>query len=172
MRTFKHFSRVLVFLLFAFWFGGLTFYVSVVIPNGINILGEVSKMGLITQKATRVLNISSMLFIFAALLFITVNYRDYRRPLRILHFVLIALLLTAQIYLNYLHGVMDTYLIGHTLNAADRGIFMTFHRTYEILTPFSWILGVVWCFISVPRKRRRIRIRRAQQEEQINLTNP
>jgi hypothetical protein len=51
---------ILSTLVWALWWGGLTFYASVVVPTGARILHSHTKQGFITQEVTNWINVTGM----------------------------------------------------------------------------------------------------------------
>ena len=140
----SHFVRITLLFAFATWWGGFTFYASVVVPVGSEILGSSRTQGFITQVVTHCLNVASALTIFMLALDLWLN----RRSRKTINFVLeigIAIgILICLATLVFLHPKMDELisLAGETIS--DEAKFYKIHRVYLWVSTIQWALGGLW----------------------------
>ena len=138
------FVRITLLFAFAIWWGGFTFYASVVVPVGSEILGSSRTQGFITQVVTHWLNVASALTILMLALDLWLN----RRARKTFNFVLeagIAIgLLICLATLVFLHPKMDELisLAGETIS--DEAEFYKIHRFYLWVSTIQWALGGLW----------------------------
>ena len=136
------FQRFLILCLFAFWFGGLTFYAVIVIPTGAKVLGSDSEQGFITQQVTHWLNIVG---VFGTII-LAWNVKSLRhsgvqipRKSLTLSCVIIAVSQTA---LFLIHPVMDRVL-DTTVHGVNEPItFYQWHRAYLLSVTGLWLGGI------------------------------
>ncbi|MCP4099338.1 MAG: hypothetical protein GY748_24200 [Planctomycetaceae bacterium] len=138
------FVRITLLFAFAIWWGGFTFYASVVVPVGSEILGSSRTQGFITQVVTHWLNVASALTILMLALDLWLN----RQARKTFNFVLetgIAIgLLICLATLVFLHPKMDELisLAGETIS--DEAEFYKIHRVYLWVSTIQWALGGLW----------------------------
>lgn len=142
------FVRITLLLAFATWWGGFTFYASVVVPVGSEILGSSRTQGFITQVVTHRLNMAAALTIFAIACDVWVN-RHSRKKKHIFLETGIALgLLVCLATLVFLHPKLDELidLSGEAIFNEDK--FYRIHQAYLWVSSAQWVLGALWmaCF--------------------------
>lgn len=135
----KRINLFLLPLLFALWWGGFSFYAAVVVPQGMAILGDHVKMGLITQSVTIYLNAIGSIALISSLFFLIVNKRTEINYLQTIGWEWI-LLVIFQAILFYLHSKL-THMISIGLPEINlqKG-FYTIHRIYLLISSVIWIL--------------------------------
>ena len=130
---------------FATWFGGFTFYASVVVPIGTDILGSARAQGEITQQVSDWIN---RIALFTSLLLIVEHFlfrRKEKRLLSINFLVVIGILVFAGL-LIWLNQELDQ-MIEQTTNSirvTNRERFYRQHRLYLWVSTGQWFLGWIW----------------------------
>lgn len=138
------FIRTTLLLAFATWWGGFTFYASVVVPVGSEIVGSSRTQGFITQIVTHWLNIAAALTIFMIILELWLNCRTRNRTYVFLEIGITIGLLLCLTTLAFLHPKMDDLisLAGETIT--DEARFYEIHRIYLWVSTAQWALGALW----------------------------
>ena len=138
------FIRITLLLAFATWWGGFTFYASVVVPVGSEILGSSRTQGFITQVVTDWLNLAAAVTIFVIFLELWLNRRLRNRTHVFLEIGIAVGLLLCLTTLAYLHPKMDELisLAGETIS--DEARFYEIHRIYLWVSTVQWALGALW----------------------------
>lgn len=111
-----------------FW-GGFTFYSAFVVPTGMNVLGNHTTMGFITQEVTIRLNIIGLFWVISA--FIVSNNK--------LNYWVISILILILI-LFYLHAILSDLMDTTTLTLKPNAYFYTLHRIYLLISTLIWVL--------------------------------
>lgn len=144
----------MLFVALAGWWGGLTFYGLVVIPEGTEQLGSLAQ-GLVTQRVTQTLNLIGV--VVAVLLFVEL-LRSATRILWAAWFLFVV----CQITLFIIHGRLSTMLEPGMEAVVDHGRFYSVHRLYLLASAIQWFLGLGFLKfiaqqrdISVPKVHRR-----------------
>jgi hypothetical protein len=135
---------------FMFWQGGFTFYASVVVPVGQEVLGSHFEQGLITRQVTDWLNLAGA----AALLVLAWDLSVSRAELRSWRWATWALVLILLGVLFWLHQHLDNLmdLDAHALR--NPRLFRTGHRWYLWLSTIQWGLCVVLALLTLTAWRR------------------
>ena len=155
-------QKVLAFLAlasFAVAFGGFTFYVSIVVPVGTEILGSSRAQGEITQQVTHWLN--GFTGIAVGLMLVewwTCSVRE-KSPTQSLsgwpRIELAAILFVALclITLVILHPIMDQFIEGEPrkIRVVRRGAFYQWHRVYLWVSTLQWLAAWIWLMAWVRR---------------------
>jgi hypothetical protein len=130
--------RFFVVLLLAAWWGALTFYGSVVVPEGTEQLGSQTQ-GLVTQQVTRTLNLIGVAV--AALLFVELRRSAARRA-----WAAWFAFVVCQAALFAVHAWLSALLE----SATDRQWFYDVHRIYLLTTGVQWVVGpyLLWTVLS------------------------
>jgi hypothetical protein len=134
--------RFLVLVLLMFWQGGFTFYASVVVPIGTEVLGSAREQGWITRRVTVWLNVAGLAAL-AALGWDIAADRDpvrLRRWLRCLTWLLMA---ASLVGLLWLHERLDSLLDLENLRILSRPTFRAWHRWYLWISTAQWAGGLL-----------------------------
>jgi len=144
--------RFLVIAAIAFWMGGFTFYASIAVPTGVNVLGTHRAVGFITQQVTQRLNVAGVAAL-AVLLWNIISSRTPQRPaLRRTLLVTWLLMTLIEIELILLHPAMDRLMITQPVRMIlNEDRFELLHRIYLVSTTAQWFLGLVhvWCLCAL-----------------------
>jgi hypothetical protein len=135
----KRINLFLLPLLFALWWGGFTFYAAVVVPQGMAILGDHVKMGLITQSVTFYLNTIGSIVLISSLFFLIVNKRTEINYLQTIGWEWI-LLVIFQVILFNLHSKLSNMISIELPEINLQEGFYTIHRIYLLISSVIWIL--------------------------------
>ena len=138
MRTLR---RFLVVVALAFWLGGFTFYVSVVVPIGTHEVGSAFLQGMITREVTVILNVSGAAALLPLLWDALVGDRVVWR-LRARQGIWL-FLAACQAALFVLHPRLDAMMDPETMTVSDG--FHLAHRAYLWLHTLQW--GAALAFI-------------------------
>jgi hypothetical protein len=133
MATGRDILRYLVVVALAGWWGALTFYGLVVVPEGTEQLGSQTQ-GLVTQQVTRTLNFLGVAV--AVLLFFELR-RTGTRGAWLAWFVF----LICQTALFGVHAWLSALLQPVNGAAVDRRWFYDVHRIYLLTTAVQWGVG-------------------------------
>jgi hypothetical protein len=130
-------------LSFIIWWGGFTFYASVVVPIGMRILGSHVIMGLITERVSIYINALCGLAIMLGFWYLLAYKPTF--PKKRWKFMLLNLLFLGAflIGLSVLHTIMDGYLDIQGKKVTDEPYFYYLHRIYLLTSTLMWLQGVV-----------------------------
>jgi hypothetical protein len=140
--------RLLVLAVLLFWQGGFTFYASVVVPLGQEVLHSHRAQGFITRRVTNYLNLAGA----AALLPLAwdaAGCRDACRRRRLLRWacwVGMALTLAA---LAWMHGQMDALLDPEERSILSHRAFRPWHRAYLWVSTVQWAFALLYSLLMV-----------------------
>jgi hypothetical protein len=140
--------RYLVLIALMFWLGGFTFYTSVAVPVGTEVLGDSAlRQGFITRKVTIWLNLTGVigLMILASDLIWGKNTRGRR----IVLWSLWGGMSLCQGLLYWLHPQLDAMMISKGLLITDAEAFRPLHRLYLWAHTIQWGLGVIFVGVMV-----------------------
>lgn len=140
MRTL---CRYLVIVALAFWLGGFTFYVSVVVPIGTRVLGSTMRQGLITRQVTVWLNVAGAAAI-PVLVIDAVSCRDPARWRFHSRLALLGFMALCQAVLFSLHGHLDSMLDVAAMDVSDHDAFYLSHRIYLWTHTVQWFAALVY----------------------------
>jgi len=134
--------RFVVLAALMFWLGGFTFYVSVVVPVGTEVLGSALRQGFITRQVTVWLNLSGAigLGVLAGELQLT---RD-RSGHRLAAWVSWGFMTVCQGVLFWLHGRLDALMQTRGMIVHDPAAFYFPHRIYLWAHTLQWFAGLVF----------------------------
>ncbi len=134
--------RFIVCLTLAGWWGALTFYGMVVVPEGTDQFGSQAQ-GLVTQQVTRTLNLIGDAVI--VLLF----FELWRQGTRS-RWAAWSVFLICQIVLYVVHAWLSSLLAPPAGQTVDRSWFYDVHRIYLLTTAVQWALGpwLLWGVIA------------------------
>ena len=140
--------RFLVIAAISFWLGGFTFYASVAVPIGADVLGSHRIQGFITQQVTNWLNVAGACALPILFWNAIVSSRGQSRLLRFIAIATLIAMSLIEIELLILHPVLDRLLVSSPHRAIlndDRFDFL--HRVYLFSTTAQWFIGLlhVWC---------------------------
>ncbi len=143
--------RVWVLASIAVWFGGFTFYVSIVVPIGTEVLGSAAEQGFITRLVTQWLNLMGGIALVTILAESVFSWRSSLiRPslmrLRRIQLLLVFLMAVLQVGLFVLHPYMDRLLDpeARVVILAER--FYRLHRIYLWASTIQWVFAWFWLF--------------------------
>ena len=128
--------RYLVFLFFALWWGGFTFYSVVVVHTGHKVLKSKVRQGFITQKVTLQLNALGVITLGCMAGELAMARRGSGWKLAASTWVIMTLSLAA---LYLLHGRMDEMLDDQTRTITDDASFYQLHALYLAISTVQWI---------------------------------
>jgi hypothetical protein len=142
--------RFLVLAALMFWQGGFTFYASVVVPIGQEVLGSHTAQGFITREVTQYLNLSGAVALLVLGLELLAGRHEscWGRRVRRLSWLGMAATLAA---LAWLHPHLDALLDVDT-QEIRRGMRPTFrggHRWYLWLSTFQWGFALLYAWLTL-----------------------
>ena len=141
MRTLR---RYLTLIALMFWLGGFTFYASVVVPVGMEVLKNSSlRQGFITQRVTDYLNLTAAVSL-AVLLAEVIFTADPNRLRRRVRFGLWGLMALCQVGLFVGHVYLDERLQAKGMLILDPDTFHPAHRLYLWTHTVQWGAGLVY----------------------------
>lgn len=129
-------GRLLLHVIFAVWWGGLTFYATVVIHVGTHVLGS-EQQGFITQRVTYFVNGLGTLVLVGLLI-------QIRRSRQTLPWVIWGVLVASQLGLFLDHHRLTGMLDFETGTVSDSAAFYSEHAIYLWLTTIQWAAGLGW----------------------------
>ncbi len=134
--------RFLVVAALMFWLGGFTFYASVVVPIGTQVLGNSPRrQGFITRKVTRELNLAAAVALVVLAVEVVAG-RDPSRPRWWARLGLWLVLAGCQAALFWLHPHLDSFLVERGGIVTDTEAFRPWHRAYLWTHTVQWWAGV------------------------------
>jgi len=139
----EHIWQYVVVLALAGWWGGLTFYGMVVVPEGTEQLGSQTQ-GRVTQQVTKTLNAIGVGII--ALLFF-----EFRRAGSRSKWAAWLVFLACQIVLYGVHAWLSALLEPPAGATVDRRWFYDVHRIYLLTTAVQWGDGLWLLWAVLPR---------------------
>jgi hypothetical protein len=140
--------RILLLLVFALYWGGLTFYTGFVVRISHDVLDDPMDGGLITQRVTAVLQllgVVTVLLMVCNCVFVVRRSQKYG-------YVLVGcatLLGCSLIGLFVVHGHLDAIIDVGTSEITDRDAFDAGHRRYNQLTTIQWLASLAYLPITV-----------------------
>ncbi len=139
---------------FAIAFGGFTFYVSIVVPIGTNILGSARAQGEITQQVTHWINAATAI---AAGCMLVNTWSAWRRQPGDTHlrsdvrwvwveWLAIGTIIAGLIGLLGLHPMLDDLIVGAPgkIQVRHRENFYQWHRAYLWISTLQWLASWIW----------------------------
>ena len=132
--------RLILLLVWAAWWGGLSFYAVVVVPIGTELIGSVEQ-GFITQRVTQWHNGLSGLFLVSLLI---EAIRRRRRELWAIVVVLAIIDIALVVWHAKLTGMIDFK------QQAVPGSFYAQHAIYLWITAAEWLVGIAMPIWIVP----------------------
>jgi hypothetical protein len=142
MTKLRHFL-LLAALLFSF--GGFTFYASVVVPIGGEVLGKTTQ-GFVTRRVTRIINLSTAVTVAAVGWEIAAEWAQRRRRVNLLLTTCAVAMAACCLALMALHARLDVFLIDDGYSVSDPEAFYGLHRVYLWTSTVQWLctLPIVW----------------------------
>ncbi|QDT08157.1 hypothetical protein [Planctomycetes bacterium K23_9] len=141
-------NRVLLLLVFAIYWGGLTFYTGIVVRISHDVLNDPMDGGLITQRVTAWLQILGA----AAVVLMLMNALIVAKRSTLHGGLLIgcsSILGCAVLGLFIVHGQLDAVIDVSNATIIDRDGFTIGHQRYNQLTTVQWIASLVYLVITV-----------------------
>lgn len=130
---------LLLILLFAIWWGGLTFYALIVVPIGSDVTSSVEQ-GFVTQRVTFWHNL-----LFTLLTFCVFAEALFRQNLR--WWLLFASLLFVNAALLLMHWKLSGMIDAEELSVPSE--FYRMHAFYLWVTTAEWLIGLAGVILSV-----------------------
>jgi len=140
--------RCLVFAALLFWYGGATFYVSVVIPVGLHTLQPPGLQTFVTRTVTLLLNSIGAV----ALGLFAWDVRATRDPCsgrRLARWLACAGMLLTLVVLIWMHVRLDRLIDVQKLQVLDREALRPLHRLYVAISGLQWTCGTVYAFLTL-----------------------
>jgi hypothetical protein len=140
--------RYLALAALFFWQGGFTFYASVVVPVGQDVLGSHVDQGFITQQVTGWLNYTGFIALvpLAGEWFLTPDACGWRRHGRL---ALGAAMVLTLAGLFVLHGRLDPYLDPGEHILLNPRAFRPLHRLYLWTQTVQWLAAVLYLALTL-----------------------
>jgi hypothetical protein len=135
--------RLLLIVSLMFWQGGFTFYASVVVPVGAEVLGSHTQQGFITRQVTNWLNVAGAvsLPILAWDLAISTDTMAWRRWVRWSTWVVALVSLGSLVVL---HQRLDALLDPGRFLVLDSASYHGHHTLYLWISTLQWAAAVVF----------------------------
>ena len=146
--------RALVVAALGLWLGGLTLYALVAIPAAHEVLGSHTKVGFITQKVTRGINLIACLALAVLLANAIADWSRGKRLLRLGETGSWVLMALSQAALFVVHGRLDALLDPVARQVIDPARFYRTHEVYLIVTGVQWHAGLVYLACALVAWRR------------------
>lgn len=134
--------RLLVLVALMFWLGGFTFYASVVVPIGADVLGSAAEQGWITRQVTLWLNVSGGVTLVLWAWDLAAEPSS-PHALQRLRWLLWLVLLGTLLALLWLHGLLEQHLDPEARRIVGRAAFRSLHRWYLWINTVQWAAGLV-----------------------------
>jgi hypothetical protein len=135
----------LIVVLYAVWWGGFTFYAAIVVPQGMEILGDHVKMGLITQSVSNYLNGIGVIVLFISLLICIIYKPAEKNYLQAIGWQWFALVLL-QAALFYVHSLLSFMIYASGEDIKLQQGFYNMHRIYLLVSTVMWLLIPVYFY--------------------------
>lgn len=137
----------------AIWFGGFTFYSTIVIATAQEVLHSHLRAGLITQQVTHWLNLVGLVpLVLCAWNCWNLGRNGGKTLVRMLVAALVSMI-ALQSGLFALHPLLDGQIVGREVE--DAGTFFRLHRWYLVVSTAQWLatLGYLWITLSLWESR-------------------
>jgi hypothetical protein len=141
-------SRILLLIVFSLYWGGLTFYTGFALRIAHDVLNDPMDAGIITQRATAVLQVLGVITVVLMACNCAVVVRQSPKY----GYVLIGcatLLGCSLIGLFVVHGQLDAVIDVGAAEVLDRPVFDTGHQRYNQLTTIQWLASLAYLPITV-----------------------
>jgi hypothetical protein len=139
--------RFLVVIALMFWQGGFTFYASVVVPIGQDVIGPLTQP-FITRQVAWWINAAGA----ATLLILALDLVAARRELRWAHrsrWLLWLGMAATLVVLVWLHPQIDRYLNLESQDVIDRKALRPWHRAYLWVSTVQWGFGLAYLWLTL-----------------------
>ena len=136
--------RLLLLAALAFWQGGFTFYATVVVPMGEEVLGSSIDQGFVTQRVANYLNLAGAVAL--PLLFWDVAAVKKKSRLRAASWLVMAVSLGL---LAGMHAYLDQFLDAESKSVMDHSRFYFAHEVYLTVCAVQWASGLVFLFTTL-----------------------
>jgi len=133
--------RFLLSVALAYAFGGFSFYATVVVPTGTELLDATSQ-GFVTQTVTHTLNAASAVTIILLLWETISGRRERRRRAHQYLTMLTAGLTLSCVTLVLLHPMLDALLDENQFSIAQPDRFYRLHQAYLWTSTVQWLLTI------------------------------
>lgn len=145
--------RILLLLVYALYWGGLTFYTGFVVRIAHDVLNDPMDGGLITQRVTDLLQ---WLGVITAVLMVWNGFQTLAGAPRFAVALLVcsAVLSCALIGLFVVHAQLDAVIDVASFEITDRDAFTQGHRRYNQFTTLEWIASLTYLPITLVAWRR------------------
>lgn len=138
------FRRFLLLAALGFWQGGFTFYATVVVPMGEEVLGSSIDQGFVTQRVANYLNLAGAAAL--PLLFWDVAAMKKKSPMRAASWLVMAVSLGL---LAGMHVYLDQFLDAESKSVMDHSRFYFAHEVYLTVCAVQWASGLAFLFTSL-----------------------
>lgn len=136
--------RFLLLGALGFWQGGFTFYATVVVPMGEEVLGSSVDQGFVTQRVANYLNLAGAIAL--PLLFWDVAAMKKKSWLRAVSWIIMAACLC---FLAGLHPYLDQFLDAESKDVLNHDRFYVAHEVYLTASAVQWASGLVFLFAAL-----------------------
>lgn len=145
--------RTVLLLLFALFWGGLTFYTGFVVRIAHDVVSDPMDGGMITQRATSLLQHLGAVTAVAMLLNALWALKTCRRRGGVL-VVCAVVLIGSLVGLFVVHGQLDAVISIDMAEVIDRETFVIGHRRYNQLTTVEWIVLLLYLPVAISAWRK------------------
>jgi len=140
--------RCLVFAALLFWYGGATFYASVVIPVGLHTLQPPGLQTFVTRTVTLILNLAGVVVLVLFAWDVTA-VRDPRSGRRLARWLSWAGMLLTLVALTWLHRRLNQLMDVEKLRILDHEALKPLHRLYLGLSVLQWACGTAFVLLTL-----------------------
>jgi hypothetical protein len=140
--------RLLVLVALMYWQGGFTFYASVVVPVGQDVLGSHRHQGFITQRVTNYLNLAGGIALLPLAWDVAASPDRKSRLQQGRWLAWFGMAATLGL-LVWMHPRLDELLEPDTQEVLYRQAFRREHRVYLWTSTVQWGFGVVYAVLTV-----------------------
>lgn len=144
----KFMLRVCLLLVFALYWGGLTFYTGFVVRIAHDVLSDPMDGGLITQRVTGLLQIFAVVMLALMVINAVVVAKNSKRLGRALGGCTLVLAISV-IGLFIVHAQLDAVIDVQNSEIIDREAFTIGHRRYNRLTAVEWIATLAYLPLTI-----------------------
>ena len=136
-----------MFSALVFWQGGFTFYSSVVVPVGQEVLGSHRRQGFVTRRVTNYLNLAGAIALPPLAWDAWASGRSrWRRRVRWFAWGGMAV---ALFVLVWVHLSLDALLDPEAHRILDRKAFRLTHQWYLMTSTFQWVCAMVYAALAL-----------------------
>jgi arginine exporter protein ArgO len=138
LRPIQQYASVAAIVL---WLGGFTFYASIVVPIGEQVVGGLPQ-GYVTQRVTDRINVIGLVMILMIAADIWGHRKHMAKPILWARLVSATVFAVGLVMLVFLHDQMDLLLDMETKSRPDRSVFKPMHQRYQMTMTFMWLATV------------------------------